>query len=150
MDQSVYIAIIGFPGSGKTTLSQQLSKTLQRPVTHLDNTYEMSPREIIRQYGDNYFMWLENLQLHNLSKDGILDCGGGTPLFTPNAQWIKQSCRFCLYLDRPMSWTHERLHQDHGRYPHDWSSWWAQRHEQYMAIATHRYSDPSWLTAVEC
>lgn len=84
------VILIGFMGSGKTTVSTLLGKQLALPVTDLDQAIvehaQMSIPEIFKRHGELGFRQIEHqVLLETLqTKAGILATGGGTPLRADN------------------------------------------------------------------
>ncbi|MCG4607043.1 shikimate kinase, partial [Bifidobacterium longum] len=79
------LILIGFMGSGKTTVSRLLGEMLNTPVTDLDVEFVrragMPIADIFAQNGEPYFRQLEHDTLAEILKSdqGILATGGGTP-----------------------------------------------------------------------
>ncbi|MDH5720027.1 MAG: shikimate kinase [Spirochaetia bacterium] len=78
------IAIIGFRGIGKTSISKILSEAWGIPLISLDDYIEeqekMTIEEIVKKKGWNYFRKLELRYLEDIAKDEkacLLDTGGG-------------------------------------------------------------------------
>ena len=95
--QPVYL--IGFMGSGKTTLGNALHGAAMPDGTiltfvDLDHAIEqvegMSVGDIFRQKGEDYFRRKEAATLRRLTvKPGIVvACGGGTPCHSGNMEWM--------------------------------------------------------------
>jgi shikimate kinase len=91
------IFLIGFMGSGKTHWGRQLSAKLNLPFYDLDTVIvekEKRPvAEIFGEKGEEYFRFLEKETLEAIT-DGqdsfILSCGGGTPCFFNNIEFMKK------------------------------------------------------------
>lgn len=64
------IVLIGFMGSGKTTISQLLGKILAKPVVDLDQAIVKQAgseiTEIFNRHGEQYFRQLEHDSLKEL------------------------------------------------------------------------------------
>ena len=80
--------LIGMPGSGKTTIGQELAEKLLLPFIDLDREIEqkerMSIAEIFSTKGEDYFRRIESETLNAFaagSNDFILATGGGAPCF---------------------------------------------------------------------
>lgn len=94
------IALIGFMGAGKTTLGNQLSEKLNKPLIDLDQFIEldegMSIPEIFETKGEAYFREKEYLALKKfINEDIILSTGGGI-IENPNNKslFLKNKCNF--------------------------------------------------------
>lgn len=90
------IFIIGFTGVGKTTYGRKLAEALQVPFYDLDEVIERSEHqtiaEIFSKKGENYFRELEAKTLREIptNKFAIVACGGGTPCFHNNLDYLKE------------------------------------------------------------
>ncbi|MCS6983587.1 MAG: shikimate kinase [Leptospiraceae bacterium] len=117
------IALIGFRGIGKTTLSQLLGNIYKTEVISLDKKIEdevqMSIEEFVKKEGWAKFRELEKKILKEIAqKDGvfILDTGGGVVedpdgnLSQEKIDILKNSF-FCIYLTMPDQLLLERLSQ---------------------------------------
>jgi shikimate kinase len=92
------IFFIGFMGSGKTHWGRQLSSKLGLPFYDLDTVIvekeHLSVTDIFEEKGEEYFRFLEKDTLEELSsgqKSFILSCGGGTPCFFNNIEFMKKN-----------------------------------------------------------
>lgn len=91
------IFLIGFMGSGKTSLGKRLANRLNLEFIDLDQfieeKYNMSVSSIFEQFGELVFRELETLALKAvIGKDNfVLSCGGGTPCFNSNIQMINEA-----------------------------------------------------------
>lgn len=89
--------LIGFMGAGKTTLGKAAARKLDIPFLDLDEELERSANqsipEIFEAGGEALFRKLERTQLEkclNLAPGKYLvACGGGTPCFGDNMEWMK-------------------------------------------------------------
>lgn len=91
------IFLVGFMGCGKTHWGKLLSKKLQTPFFDLDEKIvEHEGKEITEIFsdlGEEYFRMLEKDVLHLLSESHdtfIMACGGGTPCFFNNIDYMKK------------------------------------------------------------
>ena len=86
--------IIGYMASGKTTFGSALSKRLKRPFIDLDQYIEekqgQTIAEIFAESGEEGFREIERRLLHEVAEkgDAIISCGGGTPCFFDNMDFI--------------------------------------------------------------
>ena len=88
------IILIGYMGSGKTTIGRALSKELNIPFYDLDWYIESRIRKTVKQIfdkkGENGFRKIEQSMLHEVAEfeNVILSCGGGTPCFFDNMDYM--------------------------------------------------------------
>ena len=92
------IFLIGFMGSGKTHWGRLLSKKLGLTFHDLDTVIvdqeKKSVADIFSEKGEEYFRYREKEALERIAEeeDGfILSCGGGTPCFFNNIEFMKKS-----------------------------------------------------------
>ena len=89
------IILIGYMGSGKTTVGRQLALALGRTFYDLDWYIEMryhrSVPQLFEERGEEGFRELERNMLHEAAEfeDIVLSCGGGTPCFFDNMEYIR-------------------------------------------------------------
>jgi len=90
------IILIGYMGAGKTTVGKALSKELGMPFYDLDWYIESRRRKTIPQIfaelGEEGFRNIERNMLHEVAEfeDVIISCGGGTPCFFDNMDYMNQ------------------------------------------------------------
>lgn len=90
------IILIGFMGAGKTTIGRQLALTLGLQFYDLDWYIEMryhkKVSEIFAEQGEAYFRDLEQRMLHEVAEfeDVVISCGGGTPCFGDNMEYMNR------------------------------------------------------------
>ncbi len=90
------IIIIGYMGAGKTTLGKALSKDLGLPFYDLDWYIESRMRKTIEQIfverGEEGFRTIERNMLHEVAEfeNVVISCGGGTPCFFDNMDYLNQ------------------------------------------------------------
>lgn len=104
------IILIGFMGSGKTTLGRTLAKETGLTFIDLDNYIELrhckSINQIFAERGEEGFRKIEQSLLHEVCEfeDVIISSGGGTPCFFDNIEYMNRQGT-TIYLEVP----HERL-----------------------------------------
>jgi len=90
------VFLIGFMGSGKTTLGKSMAGKLGIPFLDLDHIIEKeegkSIAQIFEEIGENEFRKLEGRYLKNFlyPEQFILSAGGGTPCFHDHLEWMNQ------------------------------------------------------------
>ena len=90
----VRIIIVGYMGSGKTTVGKALSKDLGIPFYDLDWYIESRMRKTVAQIfaerGEEGFRKIEHNMLHEVAEfeNVIISCGGGTPCFFDNMDYM--------------------------------------------------------------
>ena len=90
------IILIGYMGAGKTTIGRQLALALDMQFYDLDwyieTRYHKKVSEIFAEQGETHFRDLEKRMLHELAEfeDIVISCGGGTPCFYDNMQYMNQ------------------------------------------------------------
>jgi len=89
------VFLIGYMGSGKTTIGQALASQMEIPFVDLDDLIVAhaghSIPEIFEIKGEDTFREMEKNVLHTLknTSQAIIACGGGTPCFFDNMDWMK-------------------------------------------------------------
>ena len=90
------IILIGYMGAGKTTIGKTLSKELNFPFYDLDwyieNRRRKKVSEIFAEVGEEGFRKIEYNMLHEVAEfeDVIISCGGGTPCFFDNIDYMNR------------------------------------------------------------
>ena len=97
------IFLIGFMGSGKTTLGKALAQKLGVDFIDLDlyieTRYHKTVREIFAESGEERFRQIEKSLLHEVAdfENVIIAAGGGTPCFFDNIDYMNGHGT-CVYL----------------------------------------------------
>ena len=115
------IILIGFMGSGKTSVGLRLSYKLRMPVEDTDKLIERREgctiNEIFANQGEAYFRQQETALLQELAgkkRKGIFSVGGGTPVAPQNRELMKQLGTVVYLRVRPET-VYERLKWDTTR-----------------------------------
>ncbi len=90
----IRIILIGYMGSGKTTVGRQLALALNLSFYDLDWYIEMRYHRTVAQLfaerGEEGFREMERNMLHEVAEfeNVVLSCGGGTPCFFDNMEYM--------------------------------------------------------------
>ncbi|MFM2285270.1 MAG: hypothetical protein RLZZ543_767 [Bacteroidota bacterium] len=112
--------ICGMPGSGKSGLGKRLANRMLWSFVDLDQLIEQrcgkSPAVLITELGEAAFRQMEAEALRSLSSktNTVIACGGGTPCFLGNLEWM-QSQGIVLFIDMPLKSIMQRLLQSKGQ-----------------------------------
>ncbi|WP_075340928.1 shikimate kinase [Tenacibaculum agarivorans] len=114
------IIVLGYMGSGKSTVGKKLSNTLDIPFVDLDNYIEeklqKSISEIFKTDGEIFFRLKEHeflKELLNNEKDFVLSLGGGTPCYAGNMDIINNAeDSLSIYLRTSVSEIASRLQKE--------------------------------------
>jgi shikimate kinase len=102
------IYLLGFMGSGKSTVGELLSRELGWPFIDLDTIIEagqgVSIREIFERSGEPLFRQLERAALTEVLKaePAVIALGGGTFAYEPNVELIRETGGATIWLDCPL------------------------------------------------
>lgn len=118
------VVLLGYMGSGKSTVGIKLAKKLSLPLIDLDHFIEekeqMSIGELFQNKGEIYFRKQEMSYLEFLlssSEAMILSLGGGTPCFGDNMKKINKATPHVFYLQLSITGLVERLKPEKGHRP---------------------------------
>lgn len=90
------VILIGYMGAGKTTVGKELARQLG--VTFYDLDWYIETRmhkrvpEIFAESGEEGFRDIERRMLHEVAEfeDVVVSCGGGTPCFFDNMDYLNE------------------------------------------------------------
>lgn len=108
------IYLVGFMGSGKTTIGRELAARIDAPFFDLDELIEaaekLTIREMFAQKGEPYFRKRERDLLRSTRHldSAVIATGGGTFTFDENIQFI-QSEGLSVYLSAPYALLRARI-----------------------------------------
>jgi shikimate kinase len=112
------IVLIGYRGSGKTTIGRLLADRLSQPFIDSDErivaTAGMTIKEIFEKRGEEQFRDLETAAVAQLAgfEDHVLSLGGGALLREQNRQALLAGKHTIVYLRADPIELHRRIHQD--------------------------------------
>jgi shikimate kinase len=101
------IILIGFMGTGKSSVSKYLSDTYGLEEVDVDKLIEdeegRAIADIFKTHGEEYFRDCESNMLSNLKscKDTIISCGGGAVLRNENVEKMEQIGKIVLLTADP-------------------------------------------------
>jgi shikimate kinase len=114
------IALVGLPGSGKSTIGRQLARRLNLSFVDSDLVIESrlgcSIREFFEREGEDRFRDIEESTIDELTLDpaSVLSTGGGAVLRENNRLRLRQRCRV-VYLRSSPEEVFRRLRHDRNR-----------------------------------
>lgn len=122
-NNSKKIFLIGFMGSGKSTIGSQLAGALNCKFIDLDRLVEVELGQTIAQIfssaGEDVFRTEENKILGrviNIQDDAVIACGGGTPCYFDNME-LMNKYGTTVYLKTSTAELVRRLSNDDGDRP---------------------------------
>ncbi len=119
------IILLGYMGSGKTTIGTQLAKKLYQDFTDLDEYIEKKENktitEIFKEKGEIYFRKIEHTYLKKFINENdtyVLSLGGGTPCYANNMNIIsKETDLHSIYLKASVGTLYDRLKNNSSKRP---------------------------------
>lgn len=110
------IIIIGYMGAGKTTVGKALAKDLGLTFYDLDwyieSRMHKTVKQIFDEQGEEGFRRIERNMLHEVAEfeDVIISCGGGTPCFFDNIDYMNsQGTTFYLKATPDVLYKHLKM-----------------------------------------
>lgn len=110
------IIILGYMGSGKTTIAKLLSEKINLKALDLDKIIEerlnLSVKKIFETKGEIYFRKVEHQifsELISNDESMILSLGGGTPCYAGNHLLLNEDGVTSIYLKASIETLYERL-----------------------------------------
>lgn len=114
------IFLIGFMGSGKSTISSTIHEKFAMEAVEMDQIIaernKMSISQIFETYGEAYFRKEETNLLADIQskKNMIVSCGGGVPMRDVNVELMKQSGKIVFLKAEPETIL-DRVKDSHDR-----------------------------------
>ncbi len=116
------IFLVGFMGSGKSTLGRAVAQATGIPFVDLDayieGRFHRTVKEIFAERGEEGFRELERTMLHEVAdfEDVVIACGGGTPCFFDNMDYMNER-GVTVYLCPPFESLFSRLKRGRHKRP---------------------------------
>lgn len=116
------IFLIGYMGCGKSTMGRAVSALTGVPFIDLDNyieqRYHLTVKEIFAQRGEDGFRDVERRMLQEVAdfENVIVACGGGTPCFFDNMEYMNAHGT-TVFLNTPIDRLHSRLMRGRHKRP---------------------------------
>ncbi len=101
------IVLVGFMGTGKTTIGRELARRLKRPFVDTDRLVEsrekMKIAEIFRTRGEEHFRAMENAVIQDVARqeDQVIATGGGVMMNPENVSRLKETGVLVLLEAKP-------------------------------------------------
>ena len=118
------IILVGYMGSGKSTIGKHLSNFVRIPFYDLDEIIEKdekkSIKSIFKENGEIYFRKIESKTFNNFIKENdnfILALGGGTPCYANNHLALQNEDVNSFYLKASVDTLTERLNSEKENRP---------------------------------
>lgn len=118
------VVLVGYMGSGKSTIGQALARELGLPFVDMDsyieNRLEQPISEVFRTRGELYFRRTEHELLGELLDEGepmVLALGGGTPCYAGNMDLVLEHTPNVVYLQLSVGALARRLEHEKAHRP---------------------------------
>lgn len=115
-----HIFLIGFMGSGKSTVARRMRNGYGFQLIEMDQAIEkeqgMRISDIFQKYGEEYFRDLETSYLKKIEQEEacVVSCGGGVALRKENVE-IMQKCGMIVWLNASPQIILERVKRNDKR-----------------------------------
>jgi shikimate kinase len=110
------IVLVGYMGSGKSTVGKLLAKDLNLGFldldTYMEERLQSSVPTIFKEKGEIYFRKMEHLYLKEIMEERenfVLSTGGGTPCYSGNMETILEGTNHVFYLKLSITGLVQRL-----------------------------------------
>ena len=118
------IFLLGYMGSGKSTIAQKLSQLTGMDQIDLDDYIEKmeqkSINSIFQEKGAIHFRKIERAYLTDLAESStyqIISLGGGTPCYYNNMEHLNQLGHITIYLQASITSLTSRLYEEMNKRP---------------------------------
>jgi shikimate kinase len=151
------VVLVGYRGTGKTTVGRLLARRLEWDFVDADVLFEARTQSTIAayfaQHGEAGFREEESRILRDLLHEPdwvhhVVSTGGGAVVLPTNREWLKS--QFVVWLTAPADVIHERLTRDHATHTQrpnltaqgglaEIEAKLAERQPWYAEVSTHRF-----------
>ncbi len=115
----MHIFLIGYRGSGKSTVGRRLAEKLSRPIVDSDDLLEsqsgMSIKDIFAERGELWFRDLEARIVYEIATGAaeptIVSLGGGA-ILRESTQAVLKSTGVCVWLAASAEYLYQRIQSD--------------------------------------
>ncbi len=118
------IVLLGYMGSGKSTVGKALAKQMNVPFVDLDafiaEKEQSTIKDLFATKGEIYFRKKENLYLQQLLQEKsskVIALGGGTPCYGNNMDLILQHTKATFHLNASVNELYNRLKSEKQKRP---------------------------------
>ena len=118
------IILLGYMGSGKTSIGKKISKILKIKFYDLDklieNKFNKTVNEIFLEQGEINFRKKERALLENIlnkKKIFVLSLGGGTPCYFDNIEYILKKTGLTIFLKPEIKQLSKKLYRKKAKRP---------------------------------
>lgn len=119
-----HVAVVGMPGTGKSTVADLLAEDLGVAKAHLDEMVESaaarSIEDLFAERGEGRFREIESaclLELLAAEEPTVVACGGGVPTVVDNVERLQKPDVVVVWLTALPETLHARLEGDSRRRP---------------------------------
>ena len=117
------IFLVGFMGSGKSTIAKLLASEMKLPLKDIDviieKRAELTISEIFKEHGEDFFRYLEGVVLNEILLEAgemMVSTGGGLPCFDHRMEWMNRN-DITIYLKCSVETLFNRIQKDSGKRP---------------------------------
>jgi shikimate kinase len=150
--------LIGFMGSGKTSIGREVAKKLGLPFQDIDEIVEQQSRKTIEQifekWGEYRFRLMETEILQNWKDEAVYATGGGIITSAVNREFLKNPENLIIWLNPSWDTLYKRIQKSArplliDRTEVEMKKLWEARTEFYRECANHTIKDAKQETVID-